>query len=462
LAQKLQRNLSLPGAVATIIGMVVGPSLFVLLPTVAGMTGPSLWIASAVASIPAIFCVLYVVQLGSAVPVTGCHYVAITRWLSPLAGWIVSLCSTIAIVASNCLLAWGFAVYIDYYVPGVPLLIWALLIVVIFGLINYLGIKLVGWSQIVMVIIFIAAILLFSIGGAMNANPEFLKPLFPKGIEGFIMGCVVLSFLWLGFVASIEFSGEIINPRKNIPRAIIISFLFILTIFLLQPFALVATMLWSQAGELGELGILEAASRFLPAGAVMFVALGAIMAMMSSINALILVAAREITAWGRDGMLPKIFSRVNKRFSTPEVALLSTTILTLIGILFAVTLDKYATIAVLALMIIQILGSTVTWLLPKRAPKISEKSIFKFSPFWRWFIWISCLVLFGSIFIIALISDITLGLIFGGMLAIGLIYWFARKAYLKGRGIDLDKELGRIAGPVLEELEDRSDPLPKN
>ncbi len=453
MAQKLQRNLSLPGAVATITGLVVGPSLFVLLPTLAGMTGPSLWMAAAVSAIPAIFCILYVIQLGSAVPVTGCHYVTITRWISPLAGWVGSLCGAIAIVVTNCIVAWGFAAYIGAYVPGVPLLAWAIAIVLIFGLINYLGIRLVGWSQLAMMAIFILAILLFGIGGTVNANPEFLTPLFPKGMEGFIIVCIIVTFLWTGFLGLAEVGGEIINPRRNIPRALIISFFIVLALYILQPFALVATMLWSEAGEIGKAAILEAASRFLPSGAVMFIALGGIMAMLTTINALILIAARDLTAWGRDGMIPTVFSHINRRFSTPDVALLTTTVLSLIGVSFAATLDKYATAGVLALMIVQILGATVTWLLPKRAPDVFKKAVFKFSPFWRWFTWIGCLVLFGLIFLFGLMIDMTLGLIFVGVIAAGLIYWFARKAYLKGRGIDLDKQLKKITGATLEELE---------
>lgn len=453
MAQKLERKLSLTGAVATITGLVVGPSLFVLIPTLAGMTGPSLWIAAAVSAIPAIFCILYVIQLGSAVPVTGCHYVTTTRWISPLAGWIGSLCGTIAIVGTNCIVAWGFAAYIGHYVPGLPLMVWAVLIVLIFGLINYLGIRLVGWSQLIMMAIFILAILLFGIGGAINANPDFLTPLFPKGMQGFITVCIIVTFLWTGFLGLAEVGGEIINPRQTIPRALIISFFIVLILYILQPFALVATMLWSEAGEIGKAAILEAASRFLPPGAVMFIALGGIMAMLTTINALILIAARDLTAWGRDGMIPTVFSHISRRFSTPDVALLTTTVLSLIGISFAATLDKYATVNVLALMVVQILGATATWLLPKRAPDIFKKAVFKFSPFWRWFTWIGCLVFFGLIFLIGLTIDMTLGLIFIAIIAVGLIYWFARKAFLKRQGIDLDKQLGKITGATLEELE---------
>ncbi len=453
MAQKLERNLSLTGAIATITGLVVGPSLFVLIPTLAGMTGPSLWIAAVVSAIPAIFCILYVVQLGSAVPVTGAHYVTTTRWISPLAGWIGSLCGAVAIVGTNCIVAWGFAAYIGHYVPGVPLLVWAIAIVLIFGLINYLGIRLVGWSQLVMMAIFVLAILLFGIGGAMKANPEFLTPLFPKGMEGFVTVCVIVTFLWTGFLGLAEVGGEIIDPRRNIPRALVISFFIVLTLYILQPFALVATMLWSEAGKIGEPAILEAASRFLPSGAVMFIALGGIMAMLTTINALILIAARDLTAWGRDGMIPTVFSHINRRFSTPDVSLLTTTVLSLIGVSFAATLDKYATVNVLALMVVQILGATATWLMPKRAPDVLNKAIFKFSPFWRWFTWIGCLVLFGLIFLFGLVIDWKLGLIFVGIIAVGLIYWFARKAYLRGRGVDLDKQLGIITGATLEELE---------
>ena len=453
MAQRLERNLSLGGAIATITGLVIGASIFVLIPELAGITGPSLYIAYALSAIPALFCILYVVQLGSAVPVTGAHYIAVTRWISPLAGWVGSLCGTIAIVATNCLVSWGFAQYIAHYIPGMPPVAWAMGVVVIFAVINYLGIRLVGWSQMLMMAVFVLAMLLFGIGGAINMNPDNLVPLFPKGIEGFVMVCIIATMSWLGFLGLAEVGGEIKSPRRNIPLALIISFFVVLFLYVLQPFALVSTMPWNEAAEIGEAAVLVAAGRFLPASAVAFIALGAIMAMLTTINALILIAARDLTAWGRDAMMPTIFSRVNRRFRTPDVSLLTITVLALIGILFARTLSEYAVVTVLALMIVQILGATATWLLPKRAPHIFNRAIFKFSLFWRWFTWIGCLIIFTLIFLFGLMVKMTVGIVFICVIAAGMIYWFARKAYLKGHGIDLDKQLKGITGATLEELE---------
>jgi len=64
LSQRLERSMSLIGAIGLIVGFVVGGSIFVLIPALAGMTGPSLYLAYICSAIPAVFAALYLLQLG--------------------------------------------------------------------------------------------------------------------------------------------------------------------------------------------------------------------------------------------------------------------------------------------------------------------------------------------------------------------------------------------------------------
>ena len=86
----MQRKVGLFEAVAMITGLVVGASIFVLVPTMAGMTGPSVFLAYLVAAIPALFVVLYEIQLTGTLPVTGANFVTVTRVASPFWGVIIS------------------------------------------------------------------------------------------------------------------------------------------------------------------------------------------------------------------------------------------------------------------------------------------------------------------------------------------------------------------------------------
>ena len=88
--EPLQRRIGLFDAVAMITGLVIGASIFVLVPTMTGMTGPSVYLAYAAAAIPALFVVLYGTQLTGTLPVTGASYISVTRVLSPFWGAIIS------------------------------------------------------------------------------------------------------------------------------------------------------------------------------------------------------------------------------------------------------------------------------------------------------------------------------------------------------------------------------------
>jgi APA family basic amino acid/polyamine antiporter len=449
---KLERSLSLGGAIGLIVGFVIGGSIFVLIPSLVGMTGPSLYLAYAFSSIPAIFAALYLIQLGGAFPVTGANYVAISRWISPLAGFSASGLMILGIISTNCLVAWGFAEYISAYFPQVPTMVSAFLVIILFSFINWIGISSFEKAQVLMTLFFMLAMLIFGIGGLLNMQPNLQADLFPKGMGGFVTVIAIASFSWGGVIAIVEVAGEVKNPKRNIPLSIIISMIIIAALYILQTYALTSNLLWSEAASIGPTAVLFAASKFLPPWGVNFIAIGALFAMATSINALIMLGTREIYAWSKDQLIPSFFKRINPRYKTPEATILLIMTLSIIGVLFAAKLDKYALIVVLGLMVVQFLGAIAVFRMPKVAPDIYGKAQIRFSPFWRWFTWIGCMIVFAGIFLFAFLSDIQTGLVFISIWILSILYWYIRKSILQKRGISLLYELNRYDDSELSEL----------
>ncbi len=471
MSESLKRKVGLLGAVAIITGMIVGGSMYVIVPQMARSAGPSVWIAYLVAAIPALFAILYAIQLGGALPTTGGHYVLLTRLISPLMGWVLSFGGALAVIASNCFVAWGFAKYFYLYVPlgslspDTGILIYALLIVTLFTLLNWVGMQFATWAQGLMMLLFVIGMLVFGIGGIINMKPENLTPLFPNGMDPFIEAVVVASFAWIGYMALIEIGGEIKDPRRNIPKALIISFLIVLVLYTLVPLGLVSVMKWSDITKAIEnTAVFNAAGMFLPPwGVLVFVFLAAMGAFLTTVSANIMVGARDICAWGRDGLVPTVFSSVSKKFSTPGVALLTVAVLTMAGILVQATLDKYALVVVMFLMLAMLVASTATWMLPKKAPDIYKHVVFKFSSFWRWFTWIGCLISFGGTILFGFMIDLTskqnpgaVTIVFFGLISLAIIYWLIRRAYLKTKGVDLAKLQRELTGATLTEVEEKA------
>jgi len=467
----LQRKVGLLETVAMITGLVVGAGIFVLVPTTVGMTGPSVFLAFLIACLPSLFVVLYEIQLTGTLPVTGANYVTVTRVLSPFWGGIISFSAVLAILSANILVSVGFSQYVIAFIqsfdPSFAMdgKILAIAIMVLFAAINYFGVTLASWIQLVLFLAFVIGMIIFGITGIANFNPVNMTPLFPKGPIMFVVVIVLASYVWSGLVALADIGGEVKNPRRNLPLALIISFLIILVLYTIQPLALVSTMNWEEAAKIGSPAIMVDAGKLLPGWGIYIIFIAAMGAILTTVNALTWSVSRDLLAWARDGMLPKAVAHLSK-FKTPDLAILFVIIVEVLGVMIAATIDKYALASVLATCLIQVILAWCVLNIPKKLPDLYKKSLFKFNSFWRWFIYIGAVITSGFILLAGILLDMMddkgdptrfpwVVLIFVCSLALGTIWYVSRRAYLKGKGIDLDANLRKVTDATLAEAEEK-------
>ena len=219
-----------------------------------------------------------------------------------------------------------------------------------------------------MFLAFVIGMVIFGIVGSANYNPANMTPLFPGGTMMFIVVIVLASFSWAGLVALADIGGEVKNPRRNLPLALIIAFIIVLVLYILQPFALVASMGAAAAAKAGCPAIMVDAGKLMPGWGIWVIFIAAMGAILTTFNALTWSCARDLLAWARDGFFPKSRGQSYPKFKTPDVAILIVTVLEILGILVAATIDKYALACVLALMVIQIIGPTACCAYLKNCP----------------------------------------------------------------------------------------------
>lgn len=467
----LQRKLGLFDTVAMITGLVIGAGIFGMTATISGMTGPSVFLAFILACLPSVFVVLFEIQLTGTLPVTGANYVTVTRLMSPFWGGILSFAAVLALLAANILVA---VIFGDYFIAFVQSFnpsftmdgrILTIAILVFFSVVNYLGVNLANWLQIVLFLAFVIGMVIFGITGIANMNPANLVPLFPKGTIMFVVAVVLASYVWSGLLALADIGGEVKNPRKNLPLALVISFFVIMVLYTIQPLALAGTMNWQEIGKIGNSAILVDAGRLLPGWGTYVVFIAAMGAILTTVNALTWSASRDMLAWARDGMFPRAVTHLS-RFKTPDVAILIVAIIEVLGVLVAATIDKYALASVLASSLITILLAWCVFRIPGKMPELYKKSLFKFNSFWRWFTYIGALITSGIIMLSGILLDMMddkgdptkfpwVVLIFVGVLVLGSIWYVSRRIYLKGKGIDLDGNMRKVADATLAEAEER-------
>ena len=305
-----QRLLSPLGAVAIIVGIVIGAGIFKTPSMVAGITGDlgwaiTLWIAGALISMMGALCYA---ELATLYPHAGGDYHFLTRAygknVSFLYGWAKAMVINTGSIA---LLAFVFG---DYMTKVLPLgsnssLYWALLIVIALTLINLIGIHASANLQTALTVLEVCGLLAIIVAGfglfGNSPPPTENPPLFsntpPLGMLGLGMVFVLLTFG--GWNESAYISAELKGSSKTIVTVIVISLLTITVIYLLVNLALInglglKALANSKAAPADLLGLV-----FGPFGEKLlglFVAIAA----LTSINATMIVGARTNYAMGED------------------------------------------------------------------------------------------------------------------------------------------------------------------
>ena len=442
---ELKRTMGVGMATLTLIGYVIGPAIFILPGQLAPSTGPGLFLAYILAVIPAIFACVVTAEVANAFPTSGGGYVAVSRVLSPLWGFIMVWTVIISVGVGVPLLAYGFAQYLAYFLPGLNLTATALAVVVVFTAINMLGITLAEWVQAAMVIEMVFALLVFAAGGLWRGSATLMSPLLPHGLIPVLIASVPAYLSYTGFMVLAEMSGEIHDPRRTVPRSLALALFVVFVVYVSVPLALTRLLPWSALGvSLPAVGL--AARVFLPPWAANIISLSALAGAATSIHGVLLIQSRDVFAMAKDRVLPEIFSRVSARFGVPTLAVLLLGVLSFAGVLLGQSITNYAIMTVLGFMIIQILVATAMWLLPRRMPEAFAAGVWRPNAVQRAF-FNGGLVLLSLLFIVIAVTQSTVStLMYLGCVALGAVYYAWRRRILEKSGYDIAKALRASRG----------------
>lgn len=392
-----RRDLGLFDASMIGIGAMIGAGIFVLTGIAAGKAGPAAILAFTLNGILTLFTAFSYAELASAIPEAGGGYSfimkAMPRYMGFLSGWMLWFAYTVACS----LYAKGFASYalemysIDLFGisdHSLELLI-AFLITALFVILNVLGTVVSGKAENIIVLAKVLILGVFIIFGlkVILQNPSYaissFSPFLPNGLNGVFvaMGLTFIAFEGYDLIATV--SEEVKDPEKNIPRAIFISLLVTIIIYILIIFTAIGAIYpengipsWIFLGNAGETAIVEAAKQFIPSIGVLVIGAGGILSTMSALNATIIASSRVSFSMGRDRLLPKLFEKIHARRRTPIYAVLITGF---IIILMALTLpiESVASAASLFFLLTFAMVNMSVILLRKKMPEGKIKRGYK-------------------------------------------------------------------------------------
>jgi amino acid transporter/nucleotide-binding universal stress UspA family protein len=368
---ELSRNLGLLEITMIGIGAMIGAGVFALTGFAAGIAGPALLLAFLVNGIIALLTAMSYAELGAAFPQAGGAYNWVTEALpSPYGfytGWVNWLtqalaCALYAVTFGSFLITLITAysglseefVLFGFLTPIIAEKAVAMIVIALFAYINYRGAEEAGGAEVLVVVLKLIILGLFIVFGilATFSTPDwpskFLSSpsFFPTGIPG-ILGAMGFTYVaFEGYDIIVQSGEEVKNPGENIPKSIFYALLATIPIYILVGFAAIGGVTvtqrlldlaniavppstvptWKLLGNLGELGIIRAASQFVPYGFLLLIIAG-LAATVSALNATLFASSRIAFSMSRDRLLPPGLSEISERTRSPSQAIFFSAVL---------------------------------------------------------------------------------------------------------------------------------------
>jgi amino acid transporter len=331
---ELERTIGLSGGLAIGIGTMIGAGIFVFPGLAAENAGPAASLSFAIGAVVALLVALPTSELATAMPRSGGGYFFISRGLGTAPGAVVGIGLWLGLVfasafylvglgsyAGQVFLEAGIALPVD---PAVPL-------GVAFGVgltaLSLFGTENAASLQNAIVAVLLVILTLFLSYGGLDAlgvfgaerTPERFLP--PGGMLPVLRTTALVFTSYLGFAQVATVAGDITEPSRNLPLAMVASVLVVGVFYVVT--VLVATSAFGSArlGEFGETAMVEVARAFVGLPGAIAIVVAGLLATFSSANASILSASRAVYAVSRDDLVPEAASRINLRYGTPHVAL---------------------------------------------------------------------------------------------------------------------------------------------
>ncbi len=405
---KLKRQLGLLALTATGICSMLGASInvvpFMIQRNVVGI-GPYVLPAFVFAAVPAIFAAMAYAILASAMPRAGGSYIYASRGLHPYLGFVASFSQWFGLSIVIGVIAYitvpfirDVAVGLDLHAIAASLenpiirVTLALSLIWIFVWVNIRGAKSYERALLPMMYLMFSLGMIVILAGFNFDQSDFLdaleekdgrtfSPIASVGFDWriFLSAAALLFSSFIGFDSIAQAGGEAKNPSRSLPRAILMAILGVGLFYFLFTAAVYHTVPWSFVAQEAATKDITAPGllRYLvPPGLGVAILIGATIALINDLPAMLLSVSRLMFAWAKDGIFPETFSQIHPSRNTPHIALLTAGFMASIGVLgshFAGDFFLGVDIMVTSMMVNFLLMCITLLTLPKKNPELAKK-----------------------------------------------------------------------------------------
>ena len=332
---ELKRTMGRSALLFFSVGSIIGSGIFVILGVAIPKAGPAVLMSFLLAGFAALLSALSYAELASTIPASGSSYSYTYVTLGELVAWVVGWMLMLEYGVSVAAVAVGWGEYLNAFLGSFGVTIPAqfanppgeggvfnlpaLIVVFSCAFLLIRGASESARINTIMVLLKIGILIFFAVVAFTAFDGSNLSPFLPLGLLGVTAAAGQVFFSYIGFDAASTAGEEAKNPRKDLPFAIIGSLVIVTALYLIVTLAALGAQNWRDDEEQGSEAILASIANKAVGGvwAGDIIALGAIISIFSVVLVTLYGQTRILFAMGRDGLLPKVFTRVSPRSQTP-------------------------------------------------------------------------------------------------------------------------------------------------
>ncbi|HKU10192.1 MAG TPA: amino acid permease [Sinomonas sp.] len=429
----LRRSLGVLQLTMISVGATLGTGILVILGQAVPVAGPAVWISFVIAGVAALLSAVSYAEMAGMVPVAGSSYSYSYATMGEGTAWVCGWCLVLEYAVSVAAVAVGAGQYVNetLSVVGVQLPdalsqppgsgglvnVPALVVVLLATVLLVRGAKESAIVNTAIVAVKIVILVFFCAVAFTAFNAGHFAPLMPMGAAGVSAAASKVFFSYIGFDAASTAGEEARNPKRDMPRAILLSMLIVTTLYVLVAVAAVGAKDWQWFGN-SEAALVQILDEITGQAwiAVVF-AVGAVLAICSVVLTVLYGQTRILLTMSRDGLVPAVFGRVSPRTHTPVAGTW------IVGVLVAVTaalvpLGALADATSIGTLFAFALVNIAVIILRRTRPSLNRTYRVPLYPV------VPILGALACVFLMANLDGITWA-VFGAWMAVGIVLYFA-------------------------------------
>jgi len=309
--------------VALLVNVTVGAGILKLPADVQRAVGNYSLLAFVVCAVIIGLIALCFAEVGSRFSGTGGPYLYARETFGPTTAFLVGWLMWLTRLAGFATLVQVFIAYLGYFWPaaesGLSRAAIIVALVIILSVINLIGVKESARASDVLTVSKLIPLVLFVVGGLFFINAAQFSFTATPALGSFTSAVFVLVYAFSGFEAVLVNSGEVRQPQKVIPFALMVALSAAVVLFLLIQVVCIG-VLPNLANSQRPLA--DASDIFLGRMGPALISFGALVSIFGTLNVIMLACTRLPFAMAVQGQLPRPLALVHKRFRTPHVSIL--------------------------------------------------------------------------------------------------------------------------------------------